>query len=320
MKTAINLLLGVAIGDALGVPYEFSSRAEMEANPAKDMVGFKVHNQPPGTWSDDSSLTFCLAEALANGYNLKETAINFIKWKNEAYWTARNEVFDIGMTTSRSISRLEKILIDGDVDALKTLKYGAKEQDNGNGALMRILPFVFEIKGKDIKTQFELIWENAALTHRHIRSAMCCMIYLNMAEHLIAGLEPAAAYQKNRSDISNLWEIIDFAKEERKHFQRVIQNDIRTAPQSSILSGGYVIESLECSLWSFLNTTSYESAVLTSINFGHDTDTSAAITGGLAGLYYKEENIPDYWIVSLARMDDIYDLAKRLENYYLDSI
>ncbi len=318
MKTAINLLLGVAIGDALGVPYEFSTRAEMEANPAKDMVGFKVHNQPPGTWSDDSSLTFCLAEALATGYDLKSTAINFIKWKNEAYWTARNEVFDIGLTTTRSISRLENILADGDVEALKTLKHGAEEYDNGNGALMRILPFIFEIKGKNLKMQFELIWENAALTHRHIRSAMSCMIYLKMAEYLIEGLDSAVAYENTRKDIHDLWTIIDFSQEERKHFQRVIQNDIRTAAKSSILSGGYVIESLECSFWSFLNSTSYESAVLTSINFGHDTDTSAAITGGLAGLYYKEENIPEYWIVSLARMNDIYDLAKRFENKYLD--
>ena len=113
MKTpALNILLGVAIGDAIGVPYEFSEREEMIKNPAKEMVGFMEHNQPPGTWSDDSSMTFCLAENLLEGYDLKSLSVKFIKWRNEAYWTARNNVFDIGMTTSRAISRLERIIVN----------------------------------------------------------------------------------------------------------------------------------------------------------------------------------------------------------------
>ncbi|MBK9461870.1 MAG: ADP-ribosylglycohydrolase family protein [Sphingobacteriales bacterium] len=107
---AIDALLGVAIGDAVGVPFEFSSREEMKLNRAKDMVGYGSHNQPKGTWSDDSSLTFCLAQSLLNGYDLKDIAQNFIKWKNEAYWSARGKVFDIGITTAKAISRLRKII------------------------------------------------------------------------------------------------------------------------------------------------------------------------------------------------------------------
>jgi ADP-ribosyl-[dinitrogen reductase] hydrolase len=314
---ARDILLGIAIGDALGVPYEFSKRVEMKKNPAKDMIGFKIHNQPPGTWSDDSSLTFCLAESIADGYDLKTTAEKFIKWRNKAYWTARNEIFDIGMTTNRAIIRLEEILSYKNPNDLKFLKYDADESDNGNGSLMRILPLVFEIKEKDSKTQFDIVWENSALTHRHIRAAMSCMIYIKLAENLINKYEKIQAYQKTQNEIMELWEEINFPNNERKHFERIIQSEIQYTKKESIMSGGYVIESLEASLWSFLTTDSFEKAVLTAINFGHDTDTTGAITGGIAGIYYGNENIPEYWIASLARLDDILELSEKLNKKYI---
>ena len=103
-----NTLLGVAIGDAVGVPYEFSSREKMQSNPATDMIGYGTFNQPKGTWSDDSSLTFCLAESLISGYDLKDMSERFIKWADEAYWTAHKQVFDIGVTTSIAILKIKK--------------------------------------------------------------------------------------------------------------------------------------------------------------------------------------------------------------------
>jgi len=313
---AVDLILGIAIGDALGVPYEFSTREEMERHPAKDMIGNKVHNQPPGTWSDDSSLTFCLAEALISGYDLKTTAINFIKWRDEAYWTAHNEVFDIGITTNQAINRLSEIITEEKYNDLKLLKQQAKENDNGNGSLMRILPLIFEIKGKEIQAQFDIVCENSALTHRHIRAAMSCMIYIKLAEYLLNGYDKGLAYQKTRADILELWEKINFDTEEKEHFKRVILFDIRDTKKEKISSGGYVIESLEASLWCFLTTHSFKLAVLTAVNLGKDTDTTGAITGGLAGLYYGRENMPENWIISLARVDDIIGLGGNIENKY----
>ena len=238
---AKELLLGVAVGDALGVPFEFLSRERMALSPAKDMVGHGTHNQLPGTWSDDSSLTFCLAEAMVKDYGLVHTAENFVKWRNKGYWTARNSVFDIGMTTTDAISDLYDLLEQKRYRDLRLLKYQAEEYDNGNGSLMRILPLVFETMGKPIKAQFELVWDNSSLTHRHIRAGMSCMIYLRFAEHLIAGLDKTAAYQKTREDILQLWKEIEFADREQGHFKRVIQTDISTYEEDTILSGGYVI-------------------------------------------------------------------------------
>ncbi|MDF1698343.1 MAG: ADP-ribosylglycohydrolase family protein [Saprospiraceae bacterium] len=312
----IDALLGVAIGDAIGVPYEFRSRAHMQSNPATGMIGYGTYNLPEGTWSDDSSLTFCLAESLGNGYDLREISENFILWKNEAYWSARGSVFDIGMTTSRAITRLQGILEDNDLEALKMQKYYSNENDNGNGSLMRIIPLLFYIKGRPIKEQFEIVWEVSALTHRHIRAAMSCLIYLKIAEHLIEGKDKVDSYLITREEIKKFWREIDFASHEQHHFHKVIQSDIRATSKDELKSGGYVIEVLESSIWFFLQCDSYEDTILSIINIGHDTDTSAAIAGGLAGLYYGVNNIPEYWIASLARMEDIVALGNALHEKY----
>jgi ADP-ribosylglycohydrolase len=311
----IGALIGVAVGDAVGVPFEFSSRDKMKDYPAKGMVGHGTHNQLKGTWSDDSSLTFCLAEALIDGYDLKDISEKFIKWKNEAYWTARDKVFDIGITTAKAISRLSQI-IESDSSQLKLLKYSGDEMENGNGSLMRIIPLLFFIKGRPIKEQFEVVWEISALTHRHIRAAMSCMIYLKLAEKLLDGKHKEVAYNDTREEISKFWEDIQFSETEREHFKKIIQNDIRNTSLNELKSGGYVIEVLESSIWFLLNKESYEDTILSIINIGHDTDTSAAIAGGLAGIYYGFKSIPENWVDSLARLDDILELGRKLNDKY----
>lgn len=311
-----DALLGVAIGDAVGVPFEFRSREAMAANPATGMMGYGTHHQAAGTWSDDSSLTFCLAESLLQGCDLKDIATRFIQWEDEAYWSARGTVFDIGITTSRAIYRLSEIIRVNDLAELQKQKYYGDEYDNGNGSLMRILPLLFYIKGKPIQAQFDIIWDVSALTHRHIRAAMSCLIYLKLAEKLLVGQDKIAAYEAMRIDIANFWEKMDFAMEERTHFEKIIQNDIQNVPVDDLKTGGYVIEVLESSIWFFLKKENYEDTILSIINLGHDTDTSAAIAGGLAGLYYGLEGMPEDWIRSTARLEDIMELGDKLHELY----
>ncbi len=312
----IDALVGIALGDAVGVPFEFNSRDKMKSRPAKKMIGYGTHNQPKGTWSDDSSLTFCLAESLLKGYELKDISSNFIRWKNEAYWTARNEVFDIGVTTSTAIDRLEGIIERNELEELKRQKYYGNEYDNGNGSLMRIMPVLFFIKGLPIQEQFEIVWEISALTHRHIRAAMSCMIYLKFAEKLLEGQEKENAYREMRTEIAAFWEELEFPQEERLHFKKLIQEDIRKTAIDDLKSGGYVIEVLESSFWFFLMKKSYKETILSIINIGHDTDTSAAIAGGLAGLYYGLSGMPQTWVTSVARLEDIIDLGTKLFDKY----
>ena len=309
---AHRILLGIALGDALGVPFEFISRDVLAQKPAKDMVGYGTHHQPLGTWSDDSALTFCLAEVLTQKYVLTDVASTFIRWKDEAYWTARYKVFDIGLTTAHSIEELKGIT----EAEIKLLKYTASKTDNGNGSLMRILPLIFEIRGKDLKTQFEYVWNNSSLTHKHIRAAMACMIYLKLAEHLIDGLDKIEAYQKMQNDIQKLWAEMSFSAVEQTHFSRVIEGDLCLIDRSEIKSGGYVMDTLEACVWSFLTTDCFTQSVLTAVNLGGDTDTTAACTGGLAGIHYGVASVPDFWVASIARLEDIMDLGSRLNLKY----
>lgn len=97
----------------------------------------------------------------------------------------------------------------------------------------------------------------------------------------------------------------------------VLNGDISRVPVNQINTGGYVIESLEAALWCFLNTSGYKEAVLASVNLGQDTDTTAAITGGLAAICYGYYGIPNHWIEKLARLDDIIQLGMKLENINL---
>lgn len=145
---------------------------------------------------------------------------------------------------------------------------------------------------------------------------MSCLIYLKFAEKLIEGKNKIDAYAGMRNQISIFWNEIDFAEEERVHFKKIIQNDIRETKIEDLKSGGYVIEVLESSIWFFLNKSSYEDTILSIINIGHDTDTSAAIAGGLAGIYYELKEIPECWVASIARLDDIVKLGNKLNEKY----
>jgi ADP-ribosyl-[dinitrogen reductase] hydrolase len=166
-----DVLFGVAVGDALGVPVEFKSRQTLQQNPVTDMIGYGTYNLPPGTWSDDSSLTFCLTEALTQDFNLNTIAQNFVKWRNESYWTPHGEVFDIGIATDQAIRRL----ITG---TKPELAGGFEVHDNGNGSLMRILPLVFYIKDKEINERYQITKQVSSITHAHIRSVIACFYYL----------------------------------------------------------------------------------------------------------------------------------------------
>ena len=307
-----SALLGVAVGDALGVPHEFRTRAQMEERPATGMVGYGSHGQPPGTWSDDTALTLCLAEALVEGYDLARIAAGFVKWYRDGHWTARGTVFDIGLTTATAMHRLASMLEKGAASELPLLRYTGEASENGDGSLMRILPLVFPLRGRSLAEQFPLVWEVSALTHRHIRAAMACQIYLRLAEHLLDGKPKREAYRNTQHDIRQYWEAMKYAPTERQAFARIIAHNITSLAIGDVRSGSYVVDSLEAAVWSFLREETFADTVRSAVNLGGDTDTTAAIAGGLAGLYYGGEAIPENWLTPLARAEEIVALGDRL--------
>jgi len=310
---ASSILFGVATGDALGVPVEFYSREELQQNPVTDMQEYGTYYQPRGTWSDDSSLTFCTAESLLNGYDLTDMAERFCHWRENAYWTAHNEVFDIGITTRESLQKLRMILDSNELDKLKQLANNDHPEQNGNGSLMRILPLLLYIKGMEIEKQFEIILEVSALTHAHFRAAYACLIYLRFAENLLLEKDKILAYIKTQDELKAFFANTNSESKETVHFDRIINHNISLLHQNDIESSGYVIYSLEAALWCFLTTSNYAECVLKAVNLGEDTDTTAAIIGGLAGIYYGVNGIPEHWIDCLSRQEDIKELALKLD-------
>lgn len=300
-----SALFGVAIGDALGVPVEFKSREAILQNLVTDMIGYGTYNQPPGTFSDDSSMTFCLAEALTNDFDLNQIARNFVKWYHENFWTARGEVFDIGIATREAINRIahgEVPEFAGNTDA----------SSNGNGSLMRILPLLFYIKDLPISERYEITKKVSSITHGHIRSVISCFYYLEFTREILLGKEKFEIYQKLQTEIPDFLNSLSIDQYEISFFDRLLKDDISELGEYEISSSGYVLHSLEASIWCLLNTDNYKEATLKAVNLGEDTDTTAAITGGVAGLLYGFDTIPENWVEQLARKEDIDDLAGRL--------
>jgi len=306
-KEIKSALFGVAVGDALGVPVEFKSRETLRKNPVTDMIGYGTYNLPPGTWSDDSSLTFCLAEALTQDFDLNVIGQNFVKWAHENYWTPHGDVFDIGIATSKAISRLAK-------GEKPELAGGFKENDNGNGSLMRILPLVFYLLDKPINERFDITRKVSSITHGHIRSVIACFYYLEFAKQILEGKDIFEIYKNLQTEISNYLAKLGINPTEIANFDRLLKGNIFKIDESDIQSSGYVLHTLEASIWSLMTTDNYKEAVLKAVNLGDDTDTTGAVTGGLAGLYYGFDNIPKKWLRQIARYRDIENLAERLND------
>lgn len=305
-----DILFGVAVGDAIGVPVEFKSREEISKKPVTDMIGFGTYDQLPGTWSDDSSLTFCLAESLTNGYDIHDIANNFVRWRCDNYWTARGEVFDVGITTQQAIERIVR-------GVQPNLAGGFDSWSNGNGSLMRILPLLVYIMDLPIAERFAITKDVSSITHGHVRSAITCFYYLEFARKLLTGNDLYTIYHEVKAEVAAFLDTTTISRDEIKLFDRLLAGNIYDAPESEINSSGYVLHTLEASIWCLLTTTTYTEAVLKAVNLGLDTDTTGAVTGGLAGLHYGFEKIPEDWVLKLARKKDIDDLADRLAKLLL---
>ena len=320
-------VIGLCVADALGVPVEFTSRKSLMQNPVTDMRGYGTYNQPPGTWSDDTSMALCLLDSLANGLDYSDIMQKFLLWYEKAEYTPYGNVFDAGIATRKALNRFAQ-----GTPALQC--GGTSEYDNGNGSIMRILPLVFYLRihcneGERNDSFTDIIYNVSSLTHAHIRSLIACNIYLSIADSLLdakdlhdgvyEGLGYVKHYYKQDDDLS--------FSEEFRYFSRIFsgvgnastsdRNEFINLPQEEIKSSGYVVDTLESALWCLLNTDSYESCVLKAVNLGDDTDTVAAVAGGLAGIYYGIGAIPDKWVRQIARIDYIKQLCLNFESSIL---
>jgi ADP-ribosylglycohydrolase len=311
-KQIESVLLGVAVGDALGVPFEFLPRGTFIA---VDMAGHGTHDQPIGTWSDDTSLTLCLAWAMSKHWDteniLNETALSFLRWRDDTEFTAHGAVFDVGNATSRAINKLRK-------GVPPTGSGGDTVKDNGNGSLMRIAPIAFFVAGRPQAECFDIVRKVSSITHAHPISVLSCIIYVEYLLKLLQSSDKFAAFEATRKEIMDALmkgALNNYYRNEiTDYFMPLIfpGNKWHTFEKSDIKSGGFVADTLKASIRCFIATENYRDAVLEAVNLGEDTDTTAAVTGGLAGAYYGFDNngIPPEWIKALAKHETISDIAK----------
>jgi ADP-ribosylglycohydrolase len=306
MSKARDAILGLVVGDALGVPVEFQPRDYLKEHPVRDMNGYGTYNQPPGTWSDDSSLALCLAGELTRGVNLQQIAHSFVQWLYHNHWTPHGRVFDVGNNTEAALSRLKN-------GASPEESGSTGEHANGNGSLMRILPLLFYVKNiPDQLQRYEIIRKVSAITHAHVRSTLSCYYYLEFANYLLRGEASFEAYHNANENLTELTRALETDPEEVSHFNRLTGGDIHKLKEEEIESGTYVVHTLEAAIWCILNTSDYPAAVLKAVNLGYDTDTTAAVTGGLAGLIYQADAIPQPWLDSIARLEEIEAVIRKL--------
>ncbi len=294
-------IIGALVGDALGVPVEFSSRTERERDPVTGPRGFGTWHQPPGTWSDDGALLLCSVEALANAGNEAAAAALFVRWFRAGHWAAGGVVFDIGGATRAALMRIEE-----GVPAVAA--GGARVADNGNGSLMRILPVALRFAPEGAAPLAARAMRWSALTHRHPRSQLACAAYVLFVQQLLAGLEAGAAWQAAMPAVRAA---LDPYPEEAGHFARILAPEFAQIDARAIRSGGYVIDTLEAGLWCVLQGGSYADIVLRAVNLGGDTDTTACVAGGLAGVLHGGDAIPLAWRQTLRESDAVEALVAR---------
>lgn len=295
-------LQGLLIGDALGVPYEFHSATDI---PSLSLIDFDPPSDfprshvgiPPGTWSDDGSQALCLLSSLiaCNGLNLRSLSGHLLNWASWGYLAVDGHVFDIGVQTQRALEALKA--------GVPPERAGpAGEFDNGNGALMRVLPLALWHRGDDVSL-ISMAAQQCLPTHGHPRSAVACAMLCLWGRAELA-------------DANSGWSIAEASL--RSHGPEAglptEEIDLVLDPvQLERVSGsGYVVDTLWSARMALDAARDYAEAVRRAIAFGNDTDTTAAVTGGIAGIRFGLAGIPGTWRERLRGKDILADLQVAL--------
>lgn len=304
-----NAILGAVIGDALGVPFEFRSRTDLDHITKIGMEGHGSHRQPPGTWSDDSSLLLCSVESIleCEGIDLHDHGRRFLRWRDEGHWTARGEVFDIGGTTALALQRIRSgasPLWSGPTDIFSC----------GNGSLMRILPAAIWLAYNQHERRQDKLMRMSSITHAHPRCRLACAYFGEVIAALVNNRDATVDYATRMAAEATSDRI--HAMGEQDAFRRLLRPHMLFAAEAEEISGsGYVIDCLEAALWcAFWHEWDYQAAMTEAIRLGEDTDTTACVTGGIVGMTDDQfEYAASSWIPNIARSAEVVGIATAFE-------
>lgn len=274
-------LIGLLVGDALGVPYEFHDPKKLPPEEALEMeppAGFRrAHlGVPPGTWSDDGAQALCLLASLLERQrlDLDDLGERLYRWSTAGYMAVDGLVFDIGIQTSRAMAALER-------GAPAAAAGPAGEHDNGNGALMRVAPLALWHRGGDAALVADA-HAQCLVTHGHPRAQVCAALYCLWVRRFLQ--EAPDPWEDAVSSLRRLYGQDAHRAELERHVL------VGPAPRGS----GYVVDCLR-SAHAALGAGPYEAAVRAAVAYGLDTDTTACVAGGAAGARDGLGAIPARW-------------------------
>ena len=299
-------LVGLLVGDALGVPYEFHPPEQIPAFwliEFEPPTGFtRAHNGVPvGTWSDDGAQALALLASLLQGgkLDLEDLGQKLLDWYQQGYMAVDGQVFDVGIQTGAAIRRLAQ--------GVPAAKAGANNENaNGNGSLMRVLPLALWHQGSDAELVDLAHWQSL-VTHGHLRSQVCCAFYCLWARQT----QRESANPWNDA-LSTLREIYGEESAEREE----LEFHIRPDQEPSGTGSGYVVDCLHSARWA-MEGSSFEEVVRRAIALGNDTDTTACVAGGIAGIKYGIEGIPLRWRQELRGKELYQGLLEQLIQLHL---
>lgn len=295
-------IVGICVGDAVGLPVEYRSRSYLKEDPVTEMIGYGTHNQPPGTWSSESSLALCTVESLLNGFSLADMAARFVRFAKSGHWTPSDNPSDLSPVVREAIARIAKsagrlsprVNIDGDHRA--------------EALLVRVLPMTVAVADLSVDDRFKRVAQVASLTNAHMRAVLGCHIVSETALELLADHTPEKAYSNMGRQVAARFA----AEASLSAFERVLKRDLSRLGEGDVATEGGIVHAVEAALWCLLTEKDFPSVVLKAANLGGITTTTAALAGGLAGYAYGLEQIPEEWISTLARGEEIAELAGRL--------
>lgn len=262
-----SVVYGAAVGDALGVPFEFMDRGSFACT---GMSGGGAHGMPRGTFSDDTSMLVATCDSIraCRVVDVDDMRERFRAWIDRGEYTADGVVFDFGNATATALRQ----------------GFGcAGERSNGNGSLMRIAPLALT------PASDEQVREVSAITHAHSVSTGACVVFVHVLREVLSGVPLDEAVEDNVPGASAPFSLSDLVELRRE----------------GVRSGGYVVDTLRAALWCALHTESYHDCVLAAVNLGDDTDTTACVAGALAGAMYGFGSIPREWLDQLRGRDVI---------------
>lgn len=311
-----DLLLGFALGDALGVPVEFLDRDFIRNLNITEMEGKDTNLQfesrwgnliTAGSWSDDTSMLIAGMDAIIQkdgNIDYNQVMNNYIEWINYGKYTSFGQTFGIGGIIFESLKRY--------YHGTNALECGGKGfKDNGNGSLMRILPFSLYCinNGLSEEETFDLVSKASGLTHANDISKMSCCIYTEYLRNIIETKNPIISLERVQE--------IDYSKyfneEAIKEHRKILKSNFKFISDEKINASGYVVDTLESVIYSIINGRNFEETLKIAINMGYDTDTVCGITGSIAGALYGSEQMPKRWIDKLKRKDYLVELANKFE-------